>query len=137
MPLVKGQDVGLHGHDAVDVDFRVDELQKQAVQKAVSGAGLLDLAGAAEGLPGQVEQVQPAGNQHGGFDFGNERRDHSAKECADQHYDGKTGQDAEVEGQRPAKALPAPVGHGHDVVRAWRDGCYDCVGKKRNPVEHN
>ena len=135
LPVVIGEDIRLHGHDAVNIDLGVDELQEEAGQKALPGVVLLHAA-TPEGLPGEVEHIGRAGHQHGQFDLRDKGGQRTAKGRTEQHDDGEPHADPEIEGQGPPEALPAPVGHGHDVVGARRDRGHHRIGQKGEPGKH-
>src|SRR5699024_775185 len=72
LSAIVGEDVGLHGQDAVEINFRVDELEEQAGPEPLPGVVLLDRAGAAEGAPGQIEHIGRPQHQHGQPDGGDQ-----------------------------------------------------------------
>ena len=136
LAVVMRQYVGLHGHDAVNVNFGVDELQNQAGDEAAVASILLDDGGAFEGLPGEVENVGGADEQHGRFDDGDERGQSVAEKGTHQHDEGKADPNAQIEGESFLKALAAGIGHGHNIIGAGRDCRDDGVREKLNPTKH-
>ena len=130
-----GEDVGLHGHDPVDVDLGVDELEQQAGPEAAVAVVLGELP-APEGLPGQKEHIGRPQDQHGQADAGDQGGQQRAEGGAQQHDGGEARPDAEVEGEGPPEAQAAPVGHGHEIVGAGGGRRDHRVGEKRKPGEH-
>lgn len=136
LSAIAGEDIGLHGHDAVEVNFGVDELEEQAGPEPLPGVCLLDRAGAAEGAPGQIEHIGRPQHQHGQPDGGDQGGQSSAEQGAQRHHNGKSHPDAQVEGQGPPEAQPPGVGHGHNVVGTRGSGGNHRVGEEGVPGKH-
>ena len=130
-----GEDVGLHGHDPVDVDLGVDELEQQAGPEAAVAVVLGELP-APEGLPGQKEHIGRPQDQHGQADAGDQGGQQRAEGGAQQHDGGEARPDAEVEGEGPPEAQAAPIGHGHEIVGAGGGRRNHRVGEEGKPGEH-
>lgn len=117
-PLIVGENVRLHGHYAVDIYLRVHELQHQPGEEAAFRlfAAFRD-RGAPEGLPGQIEHVCRAYDQHWCPYARDEVRERAAEGCTEQHDHREPRPDAQVEGQGAPEAQPSRVGQAHEVVR--------------------
>ena len=133
--VIVGQHVGLHGHDGIEVEFGVDELEQNSGEITIPGM-LAQIAGAAERSPGQIEHIDCTQHQHRQFDFGNPGGEQGAKQSAKQRHNGEAGKNTEVKRHGTAKPSAACVGHGHNVIWAGGKPGDKGIGQKGSPVEH-
>ena len=55
--MIVRKNIGLHGHDAVDIDLGIDKLEKQAGKESAAGRNFFYLSSAFYGFPGQVQHI--------------------------------------------------------------------------------
>lgn len=115
--FVVRKNITFHGNNPVDKNLRVHEFKHEAVQKSHRRTFLLDDCRAAEGFPGKIEHVAGSQHKHGRPDFRDQGGKRGGKERADDHDDGKSAPDSDVEGIGLFQSDPACVAHGHNIVR--------------------
>lgn len=59
-----GKYVGLHRDDAINIDLWIYKLQEHTGDKTAFCVTVLQIASAFEGMPGQIEHIDAANNQH-------------------------------------------------------------------------
>ena len=87
-------------------------------------------------MPGQPKQVGRPYDQQRKLDLGKQGGQQGAEQRAQKHHDGKSGPDAEVEGERAPESQAAGIGHGQNVIGARRDRRDHGIGQKMKPAEH-
>lgn len=74
LSLTVRQDIGLHGHNAVNIDLRIYKLQKCTGEKAAFGMRFLDNRRTLQCPEGKPQHIKSADYQHGQFDPGDDFR---------------------------------------------------------------
>ena len=119
LSVVDRDDIGFHGHDAVEIELGIDELESEGGEIAVPTGMFSQIIAAAEGLPRQPEHICRADEEHGGLDDGDPALQYGAEYCAEQLDEGKAGEDSKVKGHSAFESAAAGVAHGHDIIGTW------------------